>query len=214
MLRGRGAILQVSFPSGLPTVSDVGKSLKDAGQTARGIPLVFDFGDLEVSRHWILHLLTDVVEIQDLIVKGWESSNDVTRQVLSNLGLADEASHRPMVTDSTTAILSHPLRSGQSFQHDGDVILVGNLHDGAEIQATGSVCILGTLKGLVHAGYGGDNEATVIAMSYMANHIRIGTTVSVTKDPADCPWWGRPVSIALRNGVFVAKELRIDTNNA
>lgn len=209
-LKGKGAALQVSFSEALPSIAEVLRTLRDAGDMVSGVPLVFDFGALDVSRDWVIRLMIDVIGPMGLSVKGWHAASEVGAEALSSLGLSTDAESRPVMADSTTAILWNPLRSGQLLQHDGDIILVGNLHDGAEIQATGSICVLGQLKGVVHAGCGGDNSMSVIACSYMANHIRIGTMVSTTRDPAECSWWGKAVSVSLKGGVFVARELKLD----
>ncbi|MEJ1323927.1 septum site-determining protein MinC [Latilactobacillus sakei] len=45
------------------------------------------------------------------------------------------------------------IRSGQEVNYVGDVLFVGNLHQGAVIKATGSIFILGSVAGIVHARF-------------------------------------------------------------
>ena len=108
---------------------------------------------------------------------------------------------------SALKIVTTPLRSGQSLFHEGDVLMLGNLHSGAEINATGSIIVLGSLLGQVHAGCAGDNSASVVTMSYQTNQMRIGTMISNAMEPGASPWWGRPVRIYVQGGVFVASEI-------
>jgi septum site-determining protein MinC len=57
-----------------------------------------------------------------------------------------------------------PLRPGQSVHYGGDVCIMGDVDAGAEIVAEGDVVVWGTLRGVVHAGVGGDDEAVVCAL--------------------------------------------------
>src|SRR5438105_13703506 len=55
------------------------------------------------------------------------------------------------------------LRAGQSVRYDGDVCILGNVELGAEIVADGDIVVWGTLRGTIHAGAAGDDEAVVCA---------------------------------------------------
>ena len=127
--------------------------------------------------------------------------------MLSSLGFKLDSGDRPLVARSALKIVTTPLRSGQSLFHEGDVLMLGNLHSGAEINATGSIIVLGSLLGQVHAGCAGDNSASVVTMSYQTNQMRIGTMISNAMEPGASPWWGRPVRIYVQGGVFVASEI-------
>ena len=206
--RGRGSALRVVFESpSLPGTPDVLRELRDAGSSVTGRPLVFDFKELEVSRGWILDLMRDVIFPLDLTVTQWSGSNEKTQSVLASLGFKADGVERPVMTRGTLQIVTAPLRSGQSLNHDGDVLMLGDLHSGAEINATGSIVVLGTLLGQVHAGCGGDNGASVITLSYQTNQLRIGSMISNAMEPGASPWWGRPVRIFVQSGVFVADDI-------
>ncbi len=206
--RGRGSVLRVVFESpSLPGTPDVLRELRDAGSAVTGRPLVFDFKGLEVSRGWILDLMRDVVFPLNLTVTQWAGTHEKTLDVLASLGFKVDGSERPVMTKGTLQIVTMPLRSGQALNHDGDVLMLGNLHSGAEINATGSIIVLGTLLGQVHAGCSGDNSASVITLNYQTNQLRIGSMISNAMEPGASPWWGRPVRIFVQSGVFVADEI-------
>ena len=172
--KGRGPSLQVTFESGvLPGTPDVLRELRDAGALTAGHPLNFDFKELPVSREWLLNLMRDVVFPLKISVNMWSGTHPETRDALASLGFKMEGSDRPVITQGTLKIMKTPLRSGQAVHHEGDVLLLGNLHPGADISATGSIIVLGTLMGRVHAGCSGDNSASVITMCYMTNQLRI-----------------------------------------
>jgi septum site-determining protein MinC len=65
------------------------------------------------------------------------------------------------------------LRSGKSIRYPGSVLVLGDVNPGAEIIAEGSIIILGTVKGVVHAGCMGDNESFVAALNLTPVQLRI-----------------------------------------
>src|SRR5690606_9223855 len=55
----------------------------------------------------------------------------------------------PLETMKTVAGI---VRSGQTMHHDGDLLLVGDVNPGGTVTATGHVLVLGSLRGMAHAG--------------------------------------------------------------
>ena len=70
--------------------------------------------------------------------------------------------------------LKKSLRSGQRVRFAGDVVVYGDINAGAEILAGGNIIILGSLRGLAHAGARGDDGATVVAFDFRPTQLRIG----------------------------------------
>jgi septum site-determining protein MinC len=71
------------------------------------------------------------------------------------------------------------LRGGQSLQHIGNVVLIGDVNPGAELVAGGDVVVVGSLLGTAHAGAQGDDSARVIAIEMMPTQLRIATYIAV-----------------------------------
>jgi len=71
--------------------------------------------------------------------------------------------------------LLHPqsLRSGQSLSYSGHIVVVGNVHPGAEIVAGGNVAVMGTCCGSVHAGVHGNKSARIIAFRLIPSVLSI-----------------------------------------
>lgn len=70
------------------------------------------------------------------------------------------------------------LRSGQTIRHAGHITLIGDVNPGAELVAGGDVIVWGKLRGTVHAGAMGDEEAIVCALELAPNQIRIGSHIA------------------------------------
>ena len=70
-------------------------------------------------------------------------------------------------------LVDQPVRSGQSLFHEGDVTVIGSVASGAEIVATGSIHIYGTLRGRVLAGADGNPRAHIFCRRVEAELIAI-----------------------------------------
>lgn len=68
------------------------------------------------------------------------------------------------VEEGPTKFITRSLRGGQMIEYKGNVIVVGDVHIGAEIFAEGNIVILGQLKGRAFAGTSGNEKAFVAAL--------------------------------------------------
>ncbi len=82
------------------------------------------------------------------------------------------------VEEPTALYLRRSLRSGQKHVFNGDVVLVGDINQGAEIIAGGDALVFGTLRGVVHAGYPDNHNAVVVALNLMPLQLRIGPYIA------------------------------------
>ncbi|MDR1664857.1 MAG: septum site-determining protein MinC [Clostridiales bacterium] len=81
-------------------------------------------------------------------------------------------------TEHMTAFYQNGLRSGQSIRYSGSVVVMGDANPGSEIIANGNVIVLGSLKGMVHAGASGDSKCYVSALSLMPTQLRIANIIT------------------------------------
>ncbi len=98
------------------------------------------------------------------------------------------------------------LHSGQHVQHDGNVVILGDVNPGAEVVASGDVVVVGRLRGMVHAGAGGDDGAVVIAFRLEPIQLRIGGVIG--RSPGDRRTGGpvAPEIARLQDGVIIVSE--------
>lgn len=74
------------------------------------------------------------------------------------------------------------IRSGQTVHHDGDILILGDVNPGGTITSTKNIYILGSLRGMAHAGIDGD-EQSIIASSHMKpTQLRIAGIISRPPD--------------------------------
>ena len=70
---------------------------------------------------------------------------------------------RSAATDEAALMVRRSLRSGQCITYPRHVVVLGDIHPGAEVVSGGDVLVLGSCRGVIHAGAGGDHAAKVIA---------------------------------------------------
>ena len=81
-------------------------------------------------------------------------------------------------TESNCAFYQSGLRSGQTIKYNGSVVIMGDVNPGSEIVADGNVVVLGSLKGLAHAGAAGDESCFVLANILQPVQLRIASVIS------------------------------------
>ncbi|MGE5613381.1 MAG: septum site-determining protein MinC [Bacillota bacterium] len=77
------------------------------------------------------------------------------------------------------------VRSGQLVNFDGNLVIIGDVNPGGEIVATGNVVVMGSLRGMVHAGADGNRDAIVAALSLQPTQLRIADVISRPPDAAN-----------------------------
>jgi septum site-determining protein MinC len=101
-------------------------------------------------------------------------------------------------------LIRRTLRSGQVVQYPGHVVVIGDVNPGAEIIAGGDVVVWGKLRGIVHAGATGDDEAVVCALSLAPLQLRIGNHIArAPEGREDLP--ERPEMASVQDGEIVAE---------
>lgn len=89
---------------------------------------------------------------------------------------------------SETKYLSYSLRSGQSEEYSGSLVIIGDVNAGAEVIAGGNIFVLGALRGLAHAGAGGNTNAIIAANYIDSTQLRIANVVKEVETKMEkCP---------------------------
>lgn len=78
--------------------------------------------------------------------------------------------------------IKQTLRAGQAVSHKGDLIVIGDVNAGAEVYAEGDVTVWGSLRGIAHAGVGGNTKAEIRALRLQPIQIRIAHYIARSPD--------------------------------
>lgn len=80
------------------------------------------------------------------------------------------------VEEGNTKFITKSMRGGQMVDFKGNVVVIGDVHIGAEIFAEGNIVILGQLKGRAFAGTSGNDKAFVAAIKLTPSLLSIAGT--------------------------------------
>lgn len=152
----------------------------------RGGRIVLDVGDRVLDHVQIEEVRLMVARHQ---VEMWAltSSEDATRSAAREVGLVTDvefspesqlAEERDGKSGGDAIVVRRTLRSGQTLRHPGDVVVIGDVNPGAEIVAGGNIVVWGRVRGLVHAGALGREDALICALDLAPTQLRIGGRIA------------------------------------
>ncbi|MBD2870449.1 septum site-determining protein MinC [Paenibacillus arenilitoris] len=91
---------------------------------------------------------------------------------------SDGRAESPSGHNAKLHVLTSIVRSGQTYEHDGDLLLIGDLNPGGTLLCTGDIYVLGSLRGVAHAGTGGRTDVIIAASLMRPTQLRIADVIS------------------------------------
>lgn len=147
-------------------------------------PFAIDIRDIEQDEKCTLKFLEKVIDAfkangmipVGFVVKNRELKSQLAKASYNILksGKIKEATSEEDKNQTTTKIISSPVRTGQSINaRDADVIVTANVNNGAEIIADGSIIVYGRIGGRIIAGSSGNKDAKIICKDLKAELVSI-----------------------------------------
>ncbi len=177
---------------------DMIQQIEDKKEFFLGARLILDVGN-NILKAKELGELRDLLAEKGVILAGISSFSIVTQETAKVLGLKTDLrptkikakkSIRPLDTllEGEPAVMIHrTMRSGFKVAYHGHVIVLGDVNPGAEIIASGCVVVWGRLRGTVHAGAEGDEDAVVCALDLSPMQLRIASKVATSPNDEEKP---------------------------
>lgn len=176
----------------------------------RGGRIALDVGDRTLSHAEIEDVRAMVARHQ---IEMWAvvSTNAATTGTARELGLVvdlEPARERERATETDkepaaeAVVVRRTLRSGQTLRHPGHIVVIGDVNPGAEIVAGGDIVVWGRVRGLVHAGALGTEDAVICALELAPTQLRIGNFIA--RSPEERPSQAVPEMASVRDGQIVA----------
>jgi septum site-determining protein MinC len=109
-----------------------------------------------------------------------QKKNLVVDSIESNVISVQEAER--LKDRSEIVTVTRIIRSGQVFEVEGDLLLIGDVNPGGTVKAGGNIFIMGSLRGIAHAGYHGNDEAVIVASSMNPAQLRISQYINRAPD--------------------------------
>lgn len=183
-------------------IADLATRIDQQATFFKGANIVLELDRRGVRRHELANLI-NILQKREVNLVSVLSSSATTQGAARKLGLATElvdppvSHHIPEVLNEAVPATEAPalksdvqgtegilirrtLRSGQSVQNDGHVVILGDVNAGSEIVAGGDVMVWGRLRGVVHAGAYGDETCIVCALDLQPTQLRIASLISVS----------------------------------
>lgn len=98
------------------------------------------------------------------------------------------------------------VRSGQVIEHDGDVVVIGDINPGGQVLATGDIFVMGTLRGMAHAGCKGNEEAVIAAVFFQPSQLRIHDVISRAPDTGET----QPLETEMEFAYLRERQMAVD----
>jgi septum site-determining protein MinC len=159
-----------------------------------------------------LRALQELLLQHDLWLENVQSTNPHTLVAAAALGLearppwpgaaSSSSPDSPMPGGRAGELVVHrgTVRSGDHLQAAGSLLVLGDVNPGARLSAGGHVLVWGRLRGLAHAGTGGDGGARIVALQLRPLQLRIAGAVA--RGPEEPPPEGLAEQARLVGGVI------------
>ena len=151
--------------------------------------------------------------------EGLISNEDVSKYIILDTGdvLPEGVEENSIDTKTlSTLYLNQTLRSGQTVNYDGNILIIGDAHPGSEIIASGDITVWGILGGIAHAGCKGNVTSKVRALKLNAIQLRIAGLYARRNDTLNVPYVQKsneftPEEAQIEDGkIVIYKKLRRD----
>ncbi|WP_053364223.1 septum site-determining protein MinC [Bacillus sp. FJAT-27251] len=119
-------------------------------------------------------------ELKDLIR---QKRNLIVEEIETNVLTREEA--QQLKSENEVVSMARVIRSGQVIEVEGDLLLIGDVNPGGTVKAGGNIFIMGTLKGIAHAGCNGNTEAVIAASVMKPSQLRISEFISRSPDQSE-----------------------------
>ncbi len=192
---------EMPFEELLECVSDKFKNASKFFNNAN-MAISFDGRDLSAEEEKkILNIISDVSDLNIVCVLDENNDmktvyEDAVKKAIASTAETAVPVQQPVsqpATDPRTTCMFYKgtLRSGQVFEADGSVVVLGDVNPGGKVIAKGSVIILGSLKGNIFAGVDGNENAFVVALEMSPMQIKIGGIIARSSDSGNKVTKGR-----------------------
>jgi septum site-determining protein MinC len=215
-IKGRGDLLVITVPEGdwqevLPNLLE---AMQERADFLRGAKVALEVPGRDLGAADLSDLRQTLAE-REMSLEAILTESETTRSAAADLALAlvlrpnpegapdEEAPLPPEVPAEEAVLVRRTLRSGHSIRHPGHVIVLGDVNPGAEIIAGGDVVVWGRLRGVVHAGASGNEEAVVCALDLSPTQLRIAGQIAVSPSRRGKP---RPETARIHQGKLVAED--------
>lgn len=160
------------------------------------------------EEEFLVNCITENTDITVACIIGKEDGSDMMYVKAANSFSQNSNSHPGQFYKGS-------IKAGETLETDSSLIILGDVNNGANVNASGNIVILGTLYGNVHAGCFGDEKSFVAALDIKPTEVKIADCADKITDKSGLFLKNRavPKILYIDNGRITAKEIKTDTLN-
>jgi septum site-determining protein MinC len=168
-----------------------------------------------------LQELAETLQELKLILSSVSTSRRQTAIAACTLGYSvDQIPLKPSFADdplttpkplADALYLEMTVRSGGEIRHPGSVIIFGDVNPGGMVVADGDILIWGRLRGVAHAGAGGNRECLIMALQMEPTQLRIADAVARAPEKSLTQFFPEVAHIT-EEGIRIAKASDFSRN--
>ena len=185
----------------LPTESKLPSSEVSSSEIWQQLQLLLNASERLQSDNTLVHLiagnhLLDVRQLQELakmlgehqmLLKSVSTSRRQTAIASATAGSSvEQVKVEPILTKqqyndnfpTDSLYLEMTVRSGIEIRHPGSIIILGDVNPGGIVVADGDILIWGRLRGIAHAGAGGNRQCMIMALQMEPTQLRIANALA------------------------------------
>ncbi|MDY6868577.1 MAG: septum site-determining protein MinC [Chloroflexota bacterium] len=208
-----GILINLEDQDWLDVKDDMIQKIEDKNEFFLGARIILDVGN-NILRAKELGELRDILAEKGVILAGISSLSLVTQETARLLGLKTDLKPQKvkpkddmqpldtLLEGEPTVMIRRTMRSGFKVAYHGHVVVLGDVNPGAEIIASGCVVVWGRLRGTVHAGAEGDEDAVVCALDLSPMQLRIASKVAITPNDEEKP---QPEIASIKDDQIIAE---------
>ncbi|MGN0318811.1 MAG: septum site-determining protein MinC [Lachnospira sp.] len=155
---------------------------KEASKFLGSANMALSFEGRTLSSEEELEIIDIISEESDLKIVCILDNNGEIDKVFSDAVNKAMDSSVPEKNEDNCHFYKGTLRSGQVFESESSVIILGDVNPGAKVVSKGNVIVLGSLRGNIFAGASGNINAFVVALEMNPMQIKIGDIIARSAD--------------------------------
>ncbi len=182
-------------------LEDIKKFILEKRQLLKGSRFILSVENYKLSMEEVEDLCSYFVTLDGITFCGFKTNLRENRELCIRLGVPCDLSSMELEKIKERAeteevkFIKKTLRSGDKITSTGDIVIMGDVNPGAEVEAGGNVYVMGNLMGFVRAGIG-KSECEVRSLYFQAPLVEVcGRQVSFERNESYTNF-----KIAVKNG--------------
>ncbi len=178
-LRGTNVIaIELLTDSSNFDLNEIKRFIAEKRQLLKGSRFILSVEDRTLTSEEVEELINYFNTVEELTFCGIKTNVKENRELCIRLGVPCDLStleiekFKERADNEEVKFFKKTLRSGDKITSTGDIVIMGDVNPGAEVEAGGNVYIMGNLMGFVRAGIG-KSECEVRALYFQAPIIEV-----------------------------------------